>query len=135
MDRRRAENLRRPIAGTDQRSARHGEIDDPFRFGQAATSRHVRLHDRDSATIHHVEELPASDAVLAQTNFANEQFLRSATTWLARRTAATDIPEAEVAAFQVNASDGGLFAVLGLLLAAVPCVCLGVAMLTWWDRR
>ena len=77
----------------------------------------------------------ASDAVLAQTNFANEQFLRSATTWLARRTAATDIPEAEVAAFQVNASDGGLFAVLGLLLAAVPCVCLGVAMLTWWDRR
>lgn len=77
----------------------------------------------------------ASDAVLVQNNFANEQFLRSATTWLARRTAATDIPEAEIAAFQVNASDGGLFAVLGLLLAAVPCLCLGVAMLTWWDRR
>lgn len=77
----------------------------------------------------------ASDAVLAQSNFANEQLLRSASTWLARRTAATDIPEAEIASFQVNASDGGLFAVLGLLLAAVPCVCLGVAMLTWWDRR
>ena len=77
----------------------------------------------------------ASDAVLAQSNFANEQFLRSATTWLARRTAATDIPEAEITAFQVNASDGGLFAVLALLLAGVPCVCVGVAMLTWWDRR
>lgn len=76
-----------------------------------------------------------SDAVLVQTNFANEQFVRQATTWLARRTAATDIPEAEIAAFQVNTSDGGLFAVLGLLLAVVPCLCLGVAMLTWWDRR
>ena len=77
----------------------------------------------------------ASDVVLAQTNFANEQFLRRATTWLARRTAATDIPDAELAAFQVNASDNGLFAVLAILLAVVPCLCLGVAMLTWWDRR
>lgn len=77
----------------------------------------------------------ASDAVLAQTNFANEQFLRLATTWLARRTAATDIPDAEMAAFQINASDNGLFAVLAVLLAIIPCLCLGVAMLTWWDRR
>jgi hypothetical protein len=76
-----------------------------------------------------------SDAVLAQTNFANEQLLRRATTWLARRTAATDIPDAELAAFQINASDSGMFAILGLLVAVIPCLCLGLAMLTWWDRR
>jgi hypothetical protein len=73
--------------------------------------------------------------VLAQTNFANEQLLRRATTWLARRTAATDIPDAELTAFQINASDSGMFAILGLLVAVIPCLCLGLAMLTWWDRR
>lgn len=76
-----------------------------------------------------------SDAILSQTNFANDQFLRQGAAWLARRTAATDIPEAEVAAFQVNASDNVLFLVLGGLLAVIPCLCLGLAMLTWWDRR
>lgn len=76
-----------------------------------------------------------SDGVLAQANFANDQFLRQAGAWLARRTAATDIPEAEVAAFQVNASDNALFLILGGLLAVIPCLCLGLAMLTWWDRR
>ena len=77
----------------------------------------------------------ACDGVLAQVNFANERFLRQAAAWAARRTAVTDIPEAEVAAFQVTASDNGLFYILALLLAVVPCVCLGAAMLTWWDRR
>lgn len=76
-----------------------------------------------------------SDDILTQTNFANDQFLRQAAAWLARRTAATDIPEAEVAAFQVNASDNVLFLILGGLLAVIPCLCLGLAMLTWWDRR
>ena len=76
-----------------------------------------------------------SDGILTQANFANDQFLRQAAAWLARRTAATDIPEAEVAAFQVNASDNALFLILGGLLAVIPCLCLGLAMLTWWDRR
>lgn len=76
-----------------------------------------------------------SDGVLAQANFANDQLVRQASAWAARRSAASDIPDAEIAAFQVNASDNGLFLIMAALLALVPCCCLGAAMLTWWDRR
>ena len=77
----------------------------------------------------------ACDAVLAQAQYANARFLSSCSEWLARRTAGSDIPEADIAAFQVRATDGGLLLVLGLLVAIMPCLCIGAAMLTWWDRR
>jgi hypothetical protein len=77
----------------------------------------------------------ASDAVLSQVQYANARFLVSCSEWLARRTAGSDIPEAEVAAFQVRATDQGLLVVLALLVAVMPCLCIGAAMLTWWDRR
>lgn len=76
-----------------------------------------------------------SDGVLAQDHFANGDLVRAAATWLARRAAAQDIPAAEVASFQVRAGDGALTAILVLLLAVLPCACLGAAMLMWWDRR
>ncbi|MCK6491135.1 MAG: GldG family protein [Planctomycetes bacterium] len=76
-----------------------------------------------------------SDAVLAQTHFANAELVRGAVAWLARRGVASDIPTAEVASFQVRCGDGGLSLVLVLLLAVMPCLCIGSAMLTWWDRR
>lgn len=76
-----------------------------------------------------------SDLVLAQLQYANARFLGLSADWLARRTAGSDIPEAEVAAFQVRASDQGLLIILALLLAVLPCLCVGAAMLTWWDRR
>ncbi len=76
-----------------------------------------------------------ADGILAQASFANERLLRAAAAWAARRSTPSDIPEAEITAFQVTASDNGLFIILGLLVALVPCICLGAAMLTWWDRR
>ena len=77
----------------------------------------------------------ASDGILAQTAFANEGLWRHAADWLARRSPPSDIPPTEMAAFQVQASDGTLSLLTGLLLILIPCVCLGWAMLMWWDRR
>jgi hypothetical protein len=77
----------------------------------------------------------ASDAVLSQLQFGNDQLLRSGVSWLARRATPTDIPTADVAAFQVTASEGTLAILVGFLVAIVPCMFLGAAMLTWWDRR
>ncbi|MBA3699662.1 MAG: Gldg family protein [Planctomycetes bacterium] len=77
----------------------------------------------------------ASDGVLGQGRFANADLLVDAARWLLRRERATAIPEAESSAFRVDASDGLLFWLSALLVAAIPCACIGVAILTWWDRR
>jgi hypothetical protein len=77
----------------------------------------------------------ASDGVLAQGTFANATLLVDACRWLARRGAANGIPEAETAAFRLNASDGALFWIVALLVAVIPCLCIGTAILAWWERR
>jgi len=77
----------------------------------------------------------ASDGVLGQGRFANADLLVDAARWLLRRERATAIPEAESSAFRVDASDGLLFWLSALLVAAIPCACIGIAILTWWDRR
>ncbi len=77
----------------------------------------------------------ASDGVFAQGTFANATLLVDACRWLARRGAATGIPEAETSAFRLTASDGALFWIVALLVAIIPCACIGTAILTWWERR
>ena len=77
----------------------------------------------------------ASDGVLAQGTFANTTLLVDACRWLARRGAATGIPEAETSAFRLTASDRALFWIVALLVAIIPCACIGTAILTWWERR
>ncbi len=77
----------------------------------------------------------ASDGVLAQGNFANATVLIDAVHWLARRTPPADIPAAETAVFQVQASDRTMTLLMALLCAVIPCLFIGVAILTWWDRR
>ena len=77
----------------------------------------------------------ASDGVLGQQRFANADLLVDSARWLLRRERATAIPEAESSAFRVDATDGLLFWLSALLVAAIPCACIGTAILTWWDRR
>ena len=77
----------------------------------------------------------ASDQVLSQGLFANQEVLTAAVHWLARRQPPADIPPAEIARFQVQASDRTMWVLLALLCAVIPCACIGAAMLTWWDRR
>ena len=77
----------------------------------------------------------ASDGVLGRGVFANEELLRRSVDWLARRTAATGIPPAELTAFRVDASEQALWMLFAALVLILPCIFLGGAMLTWWDRR
>ncbi len=77
----------------------------------------------------------ASDGVLGRGVFANEELLRRGVDWLARRTAPTSIPPAELTAFRVDATDQTLWFLFAALVLILPCIFLGGAMLTWWDRR
>ena len=76
-----------------------------------------------------------SDGVLGQGRFANSDLLVDAARWLLRRERSTAIPEAETTAFRVEASDGTLLWLSALLIAVIPCACIGLAILAWWDRR
>ncbi|HEX3132386.1 MAG TPA: hypothetical protein VHX44_02255 [Planctomycetota bacterium] len=77
----------------------------------------------------------ASDGVLGQGRFANADLLVDTARWLLRRERSTAIPEAETTAFRVDASDGVLLWLSAFLVAIIPCACIGVAILTWWERR
>lgn len=77
----------------------------------------------------------ASDSVLEQRIYANEDLLLDALRWLARRLPLTGIPPADIRAVQVEATDGQMQLVLALLVVVLPCLCLGGAMLAWWERR
>ncbi|GDY13241.1 hypothetical protein LBMAG53_21190 [Planctomycetota bacterium] len=77
----------------------------------------------------------ASDGVLALAEFANGEALSAMAAWAGRRAAPADIPPAEIAQFQVKASEGFLIFLLAAVGVAVPCCFIGVAMLLWWDRR
>ena len=77
----------------------------------------------------------ASDAVLRLESFANQALLVDLAKWAARREPASGIPAAETAAFRVDCSDRGLSLLTALLIAIIPCGCIGVAILAWWERR
>jgi hypothetical protein len=77
----------------------------------------------------------ASDAVLALDSFANQTLLVDLAKWTARREPASGIPEAETAAFRVDCSDRGMSWLTALLIAIIPCSCIGGAILSWWERR
>jgi hypothetical protein len=77
----------------------------------------------------------ASDLVLGEERFANDQLLADMAAWLANRDAGLPIPEADLKAYRVEADENGLRLVMGLLVALIPCLCLGGAILMWLDRR
>jgi hypothetical protein len=77
----------------------------------------------------------ACDGVLGQEKFANADVLVDSARWLLRRERATSIPAAESTSFRVDASDTTLLWLSALLVAIIPCVCIGVAILAWWERR
>jgi len=77
----------------------------------------------------------ASDGVLSQRRFANATLLIDAARWCLHRDRASAIPDAETKVFRVDASDAMLLWLAAFLIAIVPCICIGIAILTWWDRR
>jgi hypothetical protein len=77
----------------------------------------------------------ASDGVLGQERFANADLLCQATRWLADRQTTTAIPAAETAVFRVDCSDDALGWITAILAAILPSICIGLAILWWWERR
>jgi hypothetical protein len=77
----------------------------------------------------------ASDGVLGLRTFANAELLTGLVRWLARREQPSAIPAAETAAFRVDASDTVLLWLAAILIAIIPCACIGAAIIAWWERR
>jgi hypothetical protein len=77
----------------------------------------------------------ASNAVLDQPGFGNRQLLTDAVAWLAGDQADTGIPAIQERAYQVRASAAGLDAIAAALVALLPSLCIGVAIIAWWERR
>jgi len=77
----------------------------------------------------------ARDRWVADPLYANDLLIADLAAWALDRGATTPIADQQFAQYQVDASSGGLTLILALLVAVVPCLCLGAAMLTWWDRR
>ncbi len=77
----------------------------------------------------------ASDPQVAQQGLANANALLESIDWLAHQDTTTVIPEANRDLVQVRTTDDDMSLLLILLLIVMPCLFIGGAMLTWWDRR
>ena len=102
------------IYRSDEGSARHGE-----------QSRIVVWGSRQAIT----------NRILYQTQFANQALAVDMAKWAANRGKANPIPVAEIRAFQVIASERGLYAIMALMVAVVPCLAIGGALLAFLHRR
>jgi len=77
----------------------------------------------------------ASDGVLAQEQYANAVVLVDAVRWLAGRSPGGDIPESTLRKYQVHAGARTVWTLTALLVAVLPCLAIGIAILAWWGRR
>jgi hypothetical protein len=77
----------------------------------------------------------ASNGVLVRNEFANADLSVDLARWLSNRGKANPIPASEGAAFTVTATDNGMWVVTALLIALMPCLAIGAAILSWLHRR
>jgi len=76
-----------------------------------------------------------SNATLRQEQYANVALVVDLARWLNDRGQANPIPPAETVAYRVVGSDRTLWIITALLLAVMPALAVGGALLTWFDRR
>lgn len=76
-----------------------------------------------------------ANGVLAREQFANADLAVDCARWLVNRGRANPIPASESAAFTISATDGGLTLITALLVAVLPCLAIGGALLAWLHRR
>lgn len=98
----------------DERSARHGEQPRIAVWGSRQA---------------------VSNRTLTLSQYANQTFAVDLARWLANRGKSNPIPVAEIRAFQVVASERGLYLIMTLLVAVVPCLAIGGALLAFLHRR
>lgn len=77
----------------------------------------------------------ASDRIISQSRFANDLLLIDAINWLGFRENTTDIPPDSFTEMQVTCSEDTLEILFFVMVILIPLIALGLAMLTWWDRR
>jgi len=102
------------IYRSDESSARHGE-----------QSRIVVWGSRQAIT----------NRILYQAHYANQALAVDMAKWAANRGKANPIPVAEIRAFQVAASERSLYLIMALMVAVVPCMAIGGALLAFLHRR
>lgn len=66
---------------------------------------------------------------------ANDLALVDAARWTSQRDAADPIPEADLKRFYVQTGKTGMWVIFVLLIGIIPSTCIGIAILTWWERR
>lgn len=77
----------------------------------------------------------ATNAVLGQEQYANATLIVDVARWLNDRARASPIPPTETVAFRVVGSERTLWIITALLLAALPALAVGGALLAWLERR
>lgn len=75
------------------------------------------------------------NATLRQEQYANGALVVDLARWLNDRGRASPIPPAETVAYRVIGSDRTLWIITALLLAVMPALAVGGALLAWLDRR
>lgn len=76
-----------------------------------------------------------TNAVLRLPEYANGDAAVDLARWLSDRGRANQIPPAETVAYRVVGSERTLWIVTALLLALLPALAVGGALLAWFDRR
>ncbi len=110
----------------------------PLPLAVAATYRSDPRSARQGEQAHIVvwgSRAAIANSVLARDEYANADALVAIARWLANRGAANPIPASESAAFTVTASEGGMTLITALLVAIMPCLAIGGALLAWLHRR
>jgi hypothetical protein len=77
----------------------------------------------------------ASTLVWQDPRFANDLALIDAARWTSQRDAAVPIPEADLKRFYVQTGKTGMWVLFVILIGIIPSTCIGIAILTWWERR
>ena len=75
------------------------------------------------------------NATLRQDQYANGALVVDLARWLTDRGRASPIPPAETVAYRVVGSERALWIITALLLAVMPAVAVGGALLAWLERR
>ncbi len=76
-----------------------------------------------------------ADEVWQGHRYANDILLVDCLRWLARRDEGDHIPAGDFTRFQIAAGETARYVLAILLMAVLPCCCLGIAMLAWLERR
>ena len=93
------------------------------------------VKDKESRLVIIASRQFAADRTLSQSKYANDLILMDAIQWLSFRQQQSEIPPSSFKALQVDCTESSLNMIGYGLILFLPLLCLGLVILTWWDRR